>query len=360
MWYEPYGQTGKSISAVSFGGMRFPGDQSMEANAEIVTYAYSKGINYFDTAPGYKRSEDTFGIAFEQMDRDKFYVSTKSSKSDGDALRADLEQSLQRMKIDKIDFFHIWYVMSLDIWRARIDGGAVSAALQAKEEGLIDHLAVSSHMPGEDLETMLKEGPFEGVTLGYCAINFPYRDVAIDAAGQLGIGVVTMNPLGGGLIPRYADHFDFLRDKDDPSVVAAAIRFNVSNPSITSALVGFSCNEHVDEAVEAVTDFKPYDRSHIMSMRERIIGEMNELCTGCGYCLPCPEGVEIPKLMEAYNIKSLGGSDEQIADRLSDHWELSPAAAEACALCGDCEARCTQHLPIQQRLAEIAKIKPKK
>ena len=359
MWFKPYGQTGKNISAVSFGGMRLPDDQSMEANAEIVTYAHSKGINYFDTAPGYARSEVTFGIALEQMEREEFYVSTKSGKADGDALRADLEQSLRRMKIDRIDFFHIWYVMSLEAWRRRVEGGAVSAALRAKDEGLIDHLVVSSHMPGDDLETMLKEGPFEGVTLGYCAINFPYREVAVDAAGQLGIGVVTMNPLGGGLIPQHADRFDFLRDRDDQSVVAAAIRFNVSNPSITSALVGFSRKEHVDEAVAAVTDFKPYDRSYIMSMRKRIIGQMNELCTGCGYCLPCPEGVEIPKLMEAYNFKILGGSDKDIVDRLSDHWAMAPAAAQACAMCGACEARCTQHLPIQQRMSEIAKIKAK-
>ena len=176
MWTKPYGRTGKQISAVGFGGMRFANQDDIEGNAEIVRYGHSHGINYFDTAPGYGKSEDIFGAAFKHMDRESFYVSTKSGKAKGDDLRADLERSLQRMGLEKIDVFHIWYVLSPEVWKQRLEGGAVATALKAKDEGLIDHLAVSSHMPGEDLAQVLREGPFEGVTLGYCAINFPYRD----------------------------------------------------------------------------------------------------------------------------------------------------------------------------------------
>ena len=357
MFYKPYGQTGKHISAVSCGGMRFANKDDIETKADVVRHAFASGINYFDTAPGYANSEVTFGAAFRDMPREKFYVSTKSCKAGGDELRKDMETSLQRMGIDRIDFFHIWYVTSMDAWKQRLAGGAVSAALRAKEEGLISHLAISSHMSGEDVEKVLSEAPFEGVTLGYCAINFPYRDRAVEAAGQMGLGVVTMNPLGGGVIPQHADRFDFLRGPDDASVVEAAIRFNVSNPNVTAALVGFTTKEHVDEAVAAVEDFRPYDRSHITSLRRQIISEMDELCTGCGYCLTCPEGVPIPKFMETYNLKLLGEDEQTMLSRMSAHWAITPEQAGACTLCGACEERCTQHLPIRERLAELADLK---
>ena len=118
---------------------------------------------------------------------------------------------------------------------AAFEGGAVDEALKAKGEGLIKHLAVSSHLQGDQIREILAEGPLEGVTLGYSAINFPYRQAAIDAAGEMGLGVVTMNPLGGGLIPNNAEKFDFIRTEADESVVAAALRFNISQAPVSSA-----------------------------------------------------------------------------------------------------------------------------
>ncbi len=356
MLYKTYGQTGKEISAVSFGGMRFVDHDDIKGNAEIVRYAHSRGINYFDTAPGYGKSEEIFGEAFKTMDRDTFYVSTKTFAATGADLRTDLAKSFNRMGIDYIDFYHIWCVVSPDRWAERVDGGAVAEAVRAKEEGLVRHVVVSSHMQGDEMEPMLREGPFEGVTLGYCAVNFPYREHAVQIAGQLGIGVVTMNPLGGGVIPRNAERFDFLRGPDDPSVVAAALRFNISHPNVTSALVGFSSCDQVDRAVAAAEDFVPYDADHMAAVREQVTASMDELCTGCGYCMPCPVDVPIPKLMDTYNMKTLGVSDKDLWGRMKWHWHVGPDRAAECNDCGICEAKCTQHLPIRDRLKVLAEI----
>lgn len=353
---KPYGRTGKEISAVGFGGMRFANQDDIEANAEVVRHAYARGINYFDTAPGYGKSEDIFGAAFKQMDHDRFYVSTKTMAATGDDLRADLDKSLQRMGIDCVDFYHIWCIMSLEAWHKRRDGGAVAEALKAKNEGLVKHVVVSSHMEGQAMGQVLREGPFEGVTLGYCAVNFPYREQAVQTAGQLGIGVVTMNPLGGGVIPQNAERFDFLRGPDDPSVVAAAVRFNISHPAITCALVGFTTTDHVDEAVAAAEDFAPYDQAHLDKVRRQIVEGMDQLCTGCGYCLPCPADVPIPQMMDVYNMKMLGTSEREIWERMKWHWHVSADQAAACTDCGECEEKCTQHLPIRERLAFAASV----
>jgi predicted aldo/keto reductase-like oxidoreductase len=267
-----------------------------------------------------------------------------------------LERSIQRLNVDKINFYHIWCITSMEVWKAR--QGGVKAALKAKEQGLIEHVCVSSHMPGEELAEILKEGWFDGVTLGYCAINFPYRQAAVDLAGKMGLGVIAMNPLAGGLIPQNAQRFDFIRSPGDADVVQAALRFNTSNPHLTSSLVGFSKPQHVDQSVAAVKDFQPCPPAHFDALRSRIVEQFNGLCTGCGYCMPCPKGIEVPKMMDAFNMRVLMGEDDNhIINRLKWHWGQTPDKATACTLCGACETRCTQHLPIRQRMKTIGAIK---
>lgn len=359
MRYRAYGKTGKKVSVIGFGGMRFANPEDIEANAEVVLHAHRRGINYFDTAPYYckDKSEEIIGAAVRRMKPGTFYVSTKCMAAKGRDLRASLEKSLRRLSVERIHFFHIWCLVRPDDLAKRLRGGAVKAALKAKEEGLIEHLVTSAHLGGPDLKKVLASGLFEGVTLGYSAINFPYRDEAVRAAGDLGLGLVTMNPLAGGLIPEHAARFRFLRGRGDPSVVAAALRFNVSHPAVTSALVGFTTKAHVDEAVAAVTGFRPYARRRIARLREKILDTFEDFCTGCGYCLPCPQGVDVPRFMDAYNMRLLkGGDPKHVLERLKWHWNMEAREAAACVLCGKCEPRCTQHLPIRKRLKEIARL----
>ena len=361
MLYRPYGKTGKQISVISAGTMRFATPVTprvMEESAAVLLRAYEKGINYFDTAPLYcdDRSEEITGLAIRQMKPGTFHVSTKCNAADADGLRRGLERSLQRIGVDRIQFFHIWCLLRPEEWEERKRGGAVAAALRAKEEGLIEHLVFSSHMPGDETARVIAEGIFEGVTLGYSAINFPYRRRAVEAAAAAGIGVVTMNPLGGGLIARHAKRFDFIRSANDPDVVTAALRFNLSHPAITSALVGFGNAREVDQAVGALKGYSPVDNAFVASVERKIEDEFDGLCTGCGYCLPCPKDVPIPKLMDAYNMMILDGTQDSVLMRLRWQWDLPPAAAGQCDSCGHCESACTQSLPIIERLRDIRKM----
>ena len=358
MWTRPYGKTGHDVTVIGCGGMRFPNPEDIDANAAIVMHAYERGINYFDTAPGYcsDKSEDITGAAIRQMPRDKIYVSTKTFAAEPKEMREAIDKSLKRLGVDCIDFYNMWCLTREGEYEERRAAGAIKAMQKARDEGLIRHIVCSSHMQGEMLREVLKMAPFEGVTLGYCAINFPYRDAAVEAAREMGLGVVTMNPLGGGLIPNNAERFDFIRGPGDRDVVEAALHFNVSNPAVTCALVGFSSIEHVDQAVDAVKDFTPYDAAHIQKLRESIIEGFGDLCTGCGYCVPCPEDIPIPQLMDAYNMKILSQDDKAVLGRLKWHWQVEAAEATRCSVCGKCEDKCTQHLPISDRLEEITEI----
>jgi predicted aldo/keto reductase-like oxidoreductase len=359
---NPCGTTGKRLSAIGFGGMRLPDPRRPDKAIELLHAARRAGITYFDTAPFYcdDRSEDLVGEALRTMPDSPLplYVSSKCSKPDGDGFRRSLERSLARLGLDRIAFFHLWCVMDPADWRRRVDGGALAAALRARDEGLIEHVCVSTHMRGPDVARLLDDHPeIDLVTLGYCAINFPYRREGVEAAARLRKGVVAMNPLGGGLIPQHPQAFDFIRGPGDPDVVTAALRFLVSDPAITTALVGFSAMEELEAAVNALHGFSPRPPEHLETLRAGIERGFNEMCTGCGYCLPCPQDIPIPQYMDIHNRIQLGASPGDIRDRLRLHWGLDPDGAARCIRCGLCETRCTQHLPIIQRLQAIAELR---
>ena len=362
MLYKHYGATGKQLSAIGFGGMRLPNPQRHDEGIALLHAARRAGITYFDTAPYYcdDQSEAIFGEALRSMPPSPLplYTSSKCSRPAGSDFRRGLEQSLDRLGLPQITFFHIWCVMDPADWKARVAGGALREALRAKEEGLIGHVCVSTHMTGPEIGQMLADHPeIEGVTLGYCAINFPYRIQGVQAARRLDRGVVAMNPLGGGLIPQHPDVFDFIRAPGDPDVVTAALRFLVSDPAITTALVGFSSIAHVEAAVRAVENFTPHAPEHLEAIRARIQQDFNKMCTGCGYCLPCPQGIPIPRYMDVHNLMQLKASDDEIRARFKYHWDMTPEKAAECVECGLCESRCTQHLPIIDRLKKVAAFK---
>ncbi len=359
MIYRPYGSTGKSVSAIGFGAMRFPDQNQVEACAALIKAAYDTGITYFDTAIGYGRSEELCGVAFQEMKKTRaarpFYVSTKTFAADEASVRRDVETSLTRMGLDHIDFYHVWCLLSPDAWQERKGRGVLRAFEKMKEEGLVSHICVSSHMNGDDIGRVLEEYPFDGVLLGYSAANFAFREAALAAAARLGRGVVAMNPLAGGVIPQHPERFSFVKTQPDESVVEGALRFLLNDPRLTVSLVGFSSVEQIQEAVRAVEGFRPISTEKVTAMRAAMKDAFNTLCTGCQYCDDCPADIPVPAFMDAYNQFLLTGQREQITNRLNWHWGIKADSArlKACTRCGKCERNCTQHLPILERFAEI-------
>ncbi len=360
MLYRPYGTTGKAVSAIGFGGMRFPDQHDVEACAALVHAAYDAGITYFDTASGYGKSEELFGAAFVEMQKTRatrpFYVATKTFAADEDSVRRELETSLTRMGLDSVDFYHVWCLLSWDAWETRKRDGVLGAFEKMKAEGLVKHICVSSHMAGDDIGRLLQEYPFDGALLGYSAMNFAYREAALAAAASMNRGIVAMNPLGGGLIPQFPDRFAFVKSQPDETVVEGALRFLLNDPRVTVSLVGFSSFAQITEAIRAVDGFQPIAAETVAEMRSAVKAAFNELCTGCQYCDDCPQDIPIPKLMDAYNQYMLTGDTQAILNRLNWHWGIKADSdlPGRCSECGQCEAACTQHLPIIQRLNEIA------
>ena len=224
---------------------------------------------------------------------------------------------------------------------------------EAKSEGLIRNIVFSSHMQGNDIENVVETGKFKGMLIGYNALNYQFRQSGIRKAYENGMGVVVMNPLGGGLIPQNPEAFSYLTEGTDLTVAQAALRFVASHREITVTLAGCTTKEQIDDAVKAVEGLVEEPAETVAERYNKKGKALNNLCTGCGYCKGCPKGIEIPKFMDAYNQKILTGKEEEIAKRLENHWDIEKEISGTCIACGKCERQCTQHLPIIERLKEI-------
>ena len=163
MYYKQFGTTNLKVSAVGMGTMRYNDDDINAGNlgkcADVVLYAHEKGINYFDSAPFYcqDKSEIITGMALSQLKRDSFFITSKvnlgtlDNKTTADDFKRRLENSLKRLKVDYLDFYYLWCMLDLESFKKQNDL-LYKHFEQAKKDGLIRNIAVSSHMQGPDLE----------------------------------------------------------------------------------------------------------------------------------------------------------------------------------------------------------------
>ena len=366
MIYREYGQTGKKVSLLGFGGMRFAHIDDHDECVRVMLAAAEGGVNYFDTAPGYfeTKSETVFGKGFAELRRRNlpYYSASKTFATTEDAIRREIEGQLKRMDIPAIDFYHIWCITSLENWQARKKDGVLNTFRKLKEEGLIRHICVSSHLINDDIKELLMEsggtaggGVFEGVLFGYSAYNFKTRQKAFDAIRERKLGAVVMNPLGGGLIPQHPQLFQFLQ-RPGEDTVAAALRFLWDHQDISVTLVGFQTIEQVRQTLAAIEGYVPRNAAELAEVKAKAGASFEGICTGCAYCDDCPQDIPIPKYMDAYNQKILSGNagGDPIGERLKWHWNLDRSFARKCVACKQCESACTQHISIIERLREIA------
>jgi len=350
MQYRPYGKTGRSVSVLGFGGMRFSKDEELGAAAML--RAYELGINYFDTAPFYcrDRSLDIFGKALPHMDREKILVSSKSNinhdRNEKD-LQRSVEKMLKRMKIDTLDFLYMWCIFDLEQYRRIIaPGGPYEGARKLRREGIVRHIVFSAHAPTSDIVTICEEGLFEGALLSFNIINQAVRLEGLRAAHRSGIGTAVMNPLGGGLLTRLKGNLDISRGMDE-ELLRTALRFCASHEEVGCVLSGMKSPKEVEMNVRAIKSVEEPSSEEIRRVRQRFAGLGKNFCTICRYCLPCPEGIDIPAFMSAYDYTRAGLrelANQQIRFR------QSKVTADACSECGECEETCTQQLPIINRL----------
>ena len=363
MIYRNYGGGEEKVSLIGMGTARLSGDPArFDEQVELVLKAFELGINYFDTAPAYAsgEAEKILGTAFKQIPREKFYTVSKSlvtfDPTADDVLRR-IEKSLKILNVDYIDFFHMWSVLTAEQYHKIIaKGGPYEGALRAKEQGLIRHICFSAHCNGDTLEEIISSGKFDGVTLGFNALNYRHRLPGIKIAGAHGMGVAIMNPLGGGLIPRNPDYFKNL-EMFGGSVATGAVKFVAAHKDVSTVLIGANKISDLTEAVAAIEGIEEISEEQCKNIADKLPVPEERLCTMCDYCRGCPKNIFVSRMMGAYNEYILSGRNEaHFHEWRKMFCDAYPIETVDCIKCGRCESVCTQHLPIIKRIEKINEI----
>ena len=376
MQYRGFGRLDWKASALGFGCMRFPTSDGerlspniLEAEAvRMVRHAIDNGVNYLDTACAYHggQSEVVVGRALKDGYREKVKLATKlpvwsvESAADFDRL---LNEQLQRLQTDHIDFY-LLHALGRTRWRETVlKHDLLTRAEAALADGRIGYLGFSFHDEYEAFEEIVN-----GTNLwSFCQIQYNYMDVenqagtrGLELAADEGLAVVVMEPLMGG---RLADPpKDVLEAMESfprrRSPVEWALKWLWDQPEVSVVLSGMSTMTQVEENLSSadrsgIGSLSSAEKTLIAQVKEKYSKRIAIPCSKCNYCMPCPNGLNIPANFEFYNYAYLY---DNVADaRFRYGLFLTEAQrASACIACGVCEEMCPQGIAISEQMTKVA------
>jgi Predicted oxidoreductases of the aldo/keto reductase family len=359
---------GNDLSILGYGCMRFTKKGSSididKAEKEVME-AINSGVNYFDTAYVYPGSEAAFGEILKRNNcREKIYIATKlphymvKSKKD---LEKYFNEQLRRLNTDYIDYYLMHMLTDVKTWEKLKALGAEEWLKEKVEKGQIRNVGFSYH---GNTETFIKL--LEAYDWDFCQIQYNYIDEhsqagrrGLEAANKKGLPVIIMEPLRGGrlvnLLPEKAK--DIIKENSRKYTPAEwAFRWLWNQPEVTCILSGMNSMEMVKENIKiasnvAVGEFTEEDFKLIEQVKNEINRNIKVGCTGCGYCIPCPKGVDIPGTFHAYNM--MYAEDKRNGRReylMGTALRKNPTSASLCVECGKCEQHCPQHIEIRKEL----------
>jgi predicted aldo/keto reductase-like oxidoreductase len=326
------GRTGLAVSAISFGGLPIQ-RCTMDEAGPVLNAALDAGINFIDTARAYTDSEEKIGTHLATRRRE-YYLATKTFSRDKAGMAKDIDTSLRLMRTDHIDLYQMHNIREqahLNI--ALGEGGALEALKEARQAGKIRFIGITGHDIGILIEAV-KTGEFDTIQVPFNCVEPMAEEKLFPLARAMNVGTIVMKPLGGGQLTK----------------IDLALRYILEH-DITTAIPGMDEVRHVEENLAALKNFRPLTAAE----REELAAEVARVGTGfcrrCGYCLPCPQGIDIPSLFIFHLQYSRYGMKNAIPRR----YATIDAKASDCVGCGACEKKCPYNLPIRERLKEVAR-----
>jgi hypothetical protein len=355
------------LNSIVVGAMRF---KDRSSAAATIHRAIDNGFNYIDTSPCYckqseeENSESWVGAAVRQGDYlDRVQVSTKCSPGNGglqvgeefnpsggfgvrsaEQLRQVFAQSQRRTGLPRFDAYQLWTVHTEEQFaEAMKPGGWYDGACQLRDEGLFRHLGVTTHADTDTVVRFLETGKFEMVTIPLNIVNTTRLGV-VEYCVRQGIEVIAMNPLAGG----------FLAANEE--LKELALRYLLRLPR-THVLIGFSSPEEVDYA-KWILDTMPQCTMTAGDMLRRVdelIDTEDPRCTACGYCRPCPQGINVGASLSYYNLYKYMGITQAKDAFLGKQWE-DGLRLDRCTGCLQCQTRCPNNLPLGEILPDAKSV----
>lgn len=310
------GKTGLKVNKNGFGALPIQRISKEDAVA-LLQKAFQNGINYFDTARAYSDSEEKMGAALHEV-RDQIIISTKTAAQNGEDLRKDLEMSLEKLQTDYIDLYQFHNPAFCP--KPGDGSGLYEAALEAKEQGKIRHIGITNHRIA-----VAKEAVLSGL---YETLQFPFSYLAseeevelVELCRQKEVGFIAMKGLAGGLIHNSASAYAFMCQ---PQFAHVEPIWGIQREWELDEFLSYQ--EQAPELNEALL-------AEIQKDKEQLAGEF---CRGCGYCMPCPAGIEINNCARMSLMLRRAPQEAW----LSEEWQEKMKKIENCLHCGSCMKKC--------------------
>ena len=312
------GKTGIETNTNAFGALPIQ-RISDEAAVTLLRKAYENGMTFFDTARMYSDSEHKVGLAFEGM-REKVIIATKTGAQNAEGFWKDLETSLTNLKTDYIDIYQFHNPAFCP--KPGDESGLYDAALQAKEQGKIRHIGITNHRLAVAHEA-IDSGLYETLQFPFCYLATDKDIELVEKCKAADMGFIAMKALSGGLITNSAAAYAYLAQYDNVLPI-----WGVQREAELDEFLSYIDNPPaMTEEIKALID---KDRAELLG----------EFCRGCGYCMPCPAGIEISMCARM----SLMIRRAPSADYLGEVWQEKMGKIEACLHCGQCKGRCPYNL----------------
>ncbi|MDR1156717.1 MAG: aldo/keto reductase [Oscillospiraceae bacterium] len=373
MRYRENPKNGDQISQLGFGCLRLPHKGrsiDLPRTAEMVHAAIEGGVNYFDTAYIYQGSEAALGEILSGGARARVKLATKlptfltRSPSDFDRF---FDAQCARLRTDYIDYYLMHMLTDIGAFE-RLRALGLEAWIEAgKRCGRIRNIGFSFHGALPSFRALVDAYPWD-----FCMIQYNYLDehhqagtAGLTYAHERGLPVIVMEPLRGGRLagglPKAAT-CAFRALEPTRSDAEWGLRWVWDHPEVLTVLSGMSTGDQAAENIKVASDARPHgmsepERAACRSAAAVLHEGLRVLCTGCGYCMPCPAGVDIPHCFAWYNDSAFVGRSRAIPRYLIAAGVLpkTPSYASLCRRCGRCEAHCPQNIPIAAQLARVAR-----
>lgn len=376
MQYRQIRKTGDEISALGFGAMRLPlknGKIDRKKARELIYHAIDNGVNFIDTAYLYGDSESFLGEILTDEIKSKVKICTKLPAINVrkyEDMEKILAEQLERLQLDTIDYYLI-HAIDLKAFNRLVKRDLIRFIEKAKSEGKIKHIGFSYHGPNEEFEEVL-----EGYDWDIVMVQYNYFDGNIQAsiegmehAASKGMGILVMEPLKGGILAgKMPNDAEEIFKKADPNKSNAqwALEWVLNNGNVTSVLSGMNTFDQLNDNLDIASKTTPlsmsFEEMETVELVKRVMRDSLKInCSTCGYCMPCPQGVNIPVCMKIYNEKYLFEHNGFINQSLIDYYQYvggimgSQGNAGLCNGCGKCLRKCPQKLDIIDELKTVRK-----